>query len=143
MELEPIGRIDDVDDLDLDPIVVPIVGYTMDREEVIEKFKFKPMAPAGATLGILRSTQSNGTIPIGPVMLWLDKCLLDEAELERWTEHLNNDQVMIESTVLVDTYRALTEAYTARPTRPPSGSPSGGPRTRRTSPAARRSRASG
>ena len=50
MELEPIGRFADPDELDVDPITVPIVGYTVEgRKEIITRIKFVPAVPLGAT----------------------------------------------------------------------------------------------
>lgn len=141
MDLPAIGRVEDPTTLDLDVINVPVVGYTMDREEVEEVFRFRPMQPAGASLDILKATSGDGSVPIAPVMRYLDSCLMED-DLASWHEFLHRPDVMIEQTVLVKIYQAISEVYAARPTPRWSGSGGGGPKTPRTSPGARRSRAS-
>jgi len=141
MELEPVGRVAEPDKLDMEPIVVPIVGYSIDREEVIEKFRFRPVQPAGAALDVLRATDAHGNAPLGPVMRYLERCLLSD-EQERWREFLDRDDVFIEQTVLVDLYQRITEAYAERPTLPSSVSANGGSTTKPTPPGGARARAS-
>src|SRR3954453_14773074 len=133
MELKPIGRVKDIDELILEPIIIPVIGYTMDKEEVEERFVFRPVQPAGAAMDVLRLTLPNGNVPINTVMHYLDSCLLDEEQLQRWNEFLERSDVMIEQNVLVEIYKALTEAYAARPTLQWSGSPTGGSFTEPTS----------
>lgn len=98
MELEPIGRVDDPDDLDLEPIIIPIVGYIRlpggGREEVIERIEFRPVQPTGAGLAVLRQTRADGNVPVAPVMKFLDACVLEGEEL---TEARRNQREAFEA----------------------------------------------
>ena len=141
MELEPIGRVEDPESLDLDPIIIPIVGYTIDKEEVIQPIRFRPVQPTGAGLAVLRQTLPNGNVPIAPVMKFLDECILSD-DKELWEKFLNDETVFIEQDTLVEVYKAITAVYAARPTMRRSGSVGGRPSSTPTSRAAARSRAS-
>ncbi len=141
MELEPIGRVDNLEDFDLDPIVVPIVGYTIDKEEVIQPIRFRPVQPTGAGLAILRQTRPDGNVPIGPVLHFLDECIMfDDRDL--WEKFVNDETIFIEQTTLIELYKRLTEVYAARPTTRRSASPGTRPSSTPTSRAVARSRAS-
>jgi len=136
-----VGRVENPEQLDLQPLEIEVVGYTLERKEVAETFRFRPVPPTGAALAIVRQTMPNGNVPLGPVLDYLDKCLLEEDQ-QRFQDYLNRDDVMIEQAAVIDLYTALTEFYTARPTRPPSDSASTGSSAKRTSRAAARSAAS-
>ena len=56
MELPIIGQVENPEDLDLDPVVVPLAAYTLDRKEVIERFPFKPTMPAAVSKARSAST---------------------------------------------------------------------------------------
>lgn len=141
MKLPVIGRVAVVEDLDLDPIEVPVVAYTIDRKEVEETFRFRPMQPAGATLDILKATGPNGEAPTALVMQFLDECLLEE-DRDSWELFLHRPDLMIEQSVLAQIYRGISEVYANRPTPAWSESDGGGSVAGPTSPAAPRAKAS-
>jgi hypothetical protein len=141
MELEPIGRVDNPADLDLEPITIPVIGYTRDGKEVVEKAHFRPVAPAGQTIAVLRVMAPNGGVPVTQMMGFLDACVLED-DRDAWSAFLERPDVEIEQTTLVRVYSALMEAYAARPTMPPASSTGGGEKTKQTSQAASRARAS-
>lgn len=140
-ELRVIGQVENPEELDFEPLVVPLAGYTVDHEEVIERFRFRPVRPAGAALNVMRSTDAQGNVGLGPVVGYLDKCLLEE-DAERWQAFLDRDDLMIEQDVLFELYREVSAWYAGRPTRRPSDSSGGGKVTPQTSRVAARSAAS-
>lgn len=141
-KLPAVGRVDNIDDVDLDPIEVPVVGYTIEKEEIEEVFRFRPVQPAGATLDILLYVSVDGSTPVAKVMHFLEECVLAE-DRERWRDFLNDPAIMIEQSVLAQLYRALMEVYAARPTMPSSALSGGGKPGGRTSRAASAAKASG
>lgn len=138
MELPIIGQVENPEDLDLEPVVVPLAAYTLDREEVIERFPFKPTMPAGALSAFIRNAGPNGELPINVTLACLERCLIADA-VERWQTFLDRDDLVIETNTLGQVFNALVEHYGARPTRPRSGSPSTGSPAKRTSRAGARS----
>lgn len=142
MELEPIGRVDDVNDLDLEPVIAPIVAYERKSKlEVIEKFRFRPMAPAGATFDVLRAMGPNGETPVSLIMAYLDASVLPE-DSEALQEFLHRADIEIDPTTVAKVYRALSEVYGARPTMPSANSSGTGKPTKRTSVGVSRAQAS-
>lgn len=140
MRLDPIGRAPDPDELDLDPIIVPLVAYREDKTEVVEEFPFRPVMPPGAQAALIRNAGPNGELPANIVQAVLDRCLDPDAR-ERWHEFLDREDLIILQETLGDVLNALYEAYTRRPTRQRSGSGGAGPRAGQTSKARRRSAA--
>jgi len=136
-----IGRVQNPEELDLEPLELTIVGYTLDHKEVAETFHFRPVMPAGAQLEIIRHTNEIGNVALPAVVKFVEECLV-EGELEAFTAFLHRPDVMIVPGTIVDLYRALTEYYAARPTRLSSASASGGSAAKRTSRASARSAAS-
>ena len=141
MQLDPIGRLADPNEIDLEPITVPIIGYTLDREEVETLIDFVPSVPLSAALALNRQTRPNGNVLHPAIIEWLDACVSAESH-DRWLEMLGSKDIMIETETLVEVYRQLAERYAARPTLRFSDSDGGPSSTNRTSQAAARSRAS-
>lgn len=141
MELEPIGRAENPEALNLEPIVAPIVAYTHDGKEHVEKFPFKPVMPAGAMAAMVRNVGPNGELPVNILLACLQRCLMPDAA-ERWETWIDSDELNIEHTTLAQLFDQLVRIYGDRPTRRRSGSASGGPPAKRTSRAAARSAAS-
>lgn len=141
--MDPVvfGRVDDVDELDLDPVELTLVGYNLDREEVTHTFRVRPLIPAGAQLEIVRHTLPNGNVPLAQVVDFLDECVLAE-DLDAYKAFLHRPDVMVEQDALIQMYQWLGSYYAARPTRRRPDSASGGSATRRTSRDAARSAAS-
>lgn len=143
MELPVVGRVENPDDLDLDPIVVPIAGYTIkDKKEVVTKIKFRPVLPLSSALDVIRQTQSNGNVPGPAIMEYLDSCITDE-DAEKWAELLARRDLAIQMDTLIEVYRQLTEFYSGeRPTPASSDSPGGRSQTGTTSKAGAAAKAS-
>ncbi|HWF25177.1 MAG TPA: hypothetical protein VG275_07010 [Solirubrobacteraceae bacterium] len=141
MEPIVIGRVENPSEQDLTPQEITLVGYTLEREEVSETFRFRPVVPAGAQLEIIRHTDQAGNVALPPVIAFVEECLLED-ELDAFRAFLHRPDVMIEQGTIIGLYRALTEYYAARPTRRPSASASTGQPAKRTSRAAARSAAS-
>jgi hypothetical protein len=141
MELDPVGRVENPEELDFEPIVIPVVGYTRDHKEVVEKARFRPLPPAGQTVEVLRSMAPNGGVRASQMMSFLDACVLEDGR-EAWAAFLDSPDVEIEQATLAGVYSALMEAYAARPTMPPASSAAGGKKTKQTSQAASRAKAS-
>jgi hypothetical protein len=136
-----IGRVEDPQELDLELLEITLVGYTLEREEVAETFRFRPVVATGAALDIIRHTDTEGNIPLGPILDYVDKCLL-EGDQEPFKAFLDRNDVMIDAGALVTMYRQLVEFYSSRPTRRPPASASTGSPAKRTSRAAARSKGS-
>ena len=141
MELEPVGRVDDPETLDLEPIVIPIVGYTTARKEVIEPFRFRPVIPWEQSLDVFDAQQDDGRIKSATVRKFLHSCLIAE-DREKWEEFTLREDVYVGPETWVAAFTALFEVYNARPTMPRSASTAGGGQTKQTSPAASRAKAS-
>lgn len=140
MELEPVGRVENPQELDLDPIIVPIVGYTLQREEVIERFSFRPVIPWEQFLDLADAQMTGGGVQAGVLRRFLQDCLLAE-DRDRWHEFTRRDDVIVDPSTWAAAYQALMEVYEARPTMPRSASTGGGGKTKRTSRAASQGRA--
>ena len=141
METEIVGRVENPQERSTDPIVVPVAAYTLEGKEVVEKFRFRPVMPAGAVIRAFRAIQPNGVLATGPILDFLQKSLLAD-DRERFLEFLDRDDLMIEAQLISQIYETVTEVWSGRPTRRPSASASGGSPTKRTSRAGARSRAS-
>lgn len=141
MQLQPVGRVENPQELDLDPIVVPVVGYDQDHKEHVEEFKFRPIQPTGASIEVLRQQDEQGNVPVKTVLLFLDKCLMPE-EKERWDSFLDDPHVFVAQDTIVALYEVIMQVYSDRPTVRQSASPSGAANSRRTSGGAARGKAS-
>jgi hypothetical protein len=144
--LDPIGRVaNPEEELDFEPVTIPIVAYTKDKKEVVKEVRFRGVMPTGAALEVLRSITVNRrgeqTVPPAVVMAYLDAAVLPE-DVESFREFISDSAIYIEQTTLFECYVQLTEWYSERPTRRQSGSRGSPAPTRRTSQAAARSRAS-
>lgn len=141
-----VGRVPNPENLNLEPILVEIVGYKHDQhtgvnEEVAATFPCKPIMPAGAVAAFVRNAGPNGELPFPTLLACLKRCL-DPDAVDRFDEFIDSDEHSIEQQTLADVFNALVEHYTARPTTRPSTSSSGGPATKQMSRAAARSAAS-
>lgn len=157
MRTEIVGQVADPEVQEFDPIIVPIAAYTAAGEEVIEEFAFRPVMPAGAMIRAFRSIQPNGVLATGPILDFLTKSLMSHVEhdeldddgepvvtndRERFLEFIDREDLMLEMQLITDVYQTVTQVWSDRPTRRPSGSASGGSPTKRTSQAGVRSKAS-
>lgn len=141
--MDPVvfGRVDDPSELELDAPELTLVGYTLDKEEVSQAFRVRPMIPAGAQLEIVRHTLPDGSVPLPQVVDFVEECVL-ASDLDAFKAFLHRPDVMIEQGTIIELYRWLSEYYAARPTRRRSASASSGSQPRRTSRGAARARAS-
>jgi hypothetical protein len=140
MKLDAIGRVDKPEEIDVEPITIPVIGYTRAHKEVCEEFNFRPTRPWGNLFAMFEADDERGFA--GGTVRWLHNCLLDDAERERWKTFLLRDDVEIEQATIEGVFSSLSETYSARPILPRSASTGGGAQTKRTSQAASRSRAS-
>lgn len=136
-----IGRLENPEEQDLEPLAVTLVGYTLEHKEVAETFRFRPLIPAGAQLEIIRHTDTNGNVPLKQIVDFLEECVLPD-DLDGFVAFLHRRDIEIEQGTVIALYRQLTEFYADRPTRRLSASASTGRPARRTSRAAARSAAS-
>ena len=141
MELPAVGRVENPDELDIEPIVIPIVGYTRNRKEVVEKIRFRSHMPAGATFDVMRHMNADGGVQAREVLRYLDATVLEE-DSEKLQEFIHRPDVEIRLRTMIEVHEALMEAYAARPTTQLPGSTGTGSSTKRTSRAASRAKAS-
>lgn len=140
---EPLvfGRVTDPDEINLDPIVVKIIGHTIAHEEVEETIRFRPMPPTWAAMEMARNVDAEGRPSEKHAGEFLDAAVLAE-DRERWIAFLSRDDVMIQGGTVPAIYMAVVEEWGKRPTMSPPGS-SGGPKPRsRTSRGAARAKGS-
>ena len=130
-ELKVVGQVADPTELQLEPVVVPVAAYTIEtKEEVIEKFPFKPVLPPGTAA--LLERMGGQTVGVNPTLVILNDLIMPDAA-ERWHEFLNRGDLGIEAETLAELIKALLEYYGERPTRLSSGSSRTGKRSGRTS----------
>jgi hypothetical protein len=144
MKFDAIGRVEKPEELDLEPVTIPIVGYKADvkRTEVTTEIKFHPLAPLGVALAMLRSVDDKGNIATPAVLDYLDGCVLPESR-EAWERMLNAEDCYVTSETWSAVYSALGEHYANRPSLQRPGSRSGASKTRPTTRGAASSRGSG
>ncbi len=138
--LEPVGRVSDPAVLDLEPIIIPVVGYTADKIEVTTEIEFRPMATLGRDLEMALMLNGTDEITAQAAIEYLESCMTPRGR-ERWEEIKNSDTVYVQRETMGAVFRAVVEVYAGRPSTRRSGLPRTGPRPR-TSQAASRSRTS-
>lgn len=129
-ELDVVGRVPNPEKLDTEPIILPVCGYTLDHEEVIERFPFRPIMPLGVAAALERL--ANEVLPVNTVLVCLRDCLVADA-VERWEAFLDRDDLLVDAETITLGWKALLEAYGRRPTLLSSGSSRTGRRSGRTS----------
>ena len=127
--------------IEVEPIIVPIVGYDLKRKEVITDIRFVGTVPAGAVLDMLRATNANGDVDYTAALDYLDNCVYPD-DREKWHELLHGTKITVSMATLLLVYTAIGEQYTKRPTKQRSGSRGGRSSTKPTTRAAASSRAS-
>ncbi len=126
-ELAPIGLIDNVDERTFEPIVIPIVGYTLDAQPVTRRFRFWPTLNFDAAVNLYRDTKADGSPREAAIFEYLDKCLIPDDLEDFWAfvgqRPVGGDPaVVVEQTTIRELYRALVGEYGRRPTLPLSDS---------------------
>lgn len=124
MKLPVFGRVADPNALDLEPIEAPVVGYTLDKQEVLQVVRFRPMSPTWGALEMARHTDAEGNVPTATAIDFLESCVLAE-DSDTWRTFLQRPDVFIEESTVLDLYRAVLEVYGNRPTQRSSDSASG------------------
>jgi hypothetical protein len=144
MRLEPIGKIENLQEIDLDPITVPVCGIKPKPkpENVCEDFNFRPMVSWGNTFALVDAVESGEANLAWNAVKWLRNALVDDEERERFQTFLSRSDVLIGEDTLTALVEALRETWAARPTMPQPSSNGTSPSTKRTSAAASRARAS-
>lgn len=141
-KLDVVGRIDNIASLDMEPVILPMIGYTLDdQSEVIEEFKFRAWVPTAAEFAVVAAMGARGAVPFQLIKDWLVAAVMPD-ELERWEAFINRSDLIIKKDAIIDAWRALDAYYTARPTVPSSGSSAGQSPVSKTSRGAARVRAS-
>ena len=131
MRLEPIGRVANPHERKKEPLIVPIVGYDIDDNEVITEIRFLPEVPSGATIDMLRATDNDGNIKSAAAIDYVDACVSPD-DIEKWDELLHGKDIIISTATLLLVYREIAEFYADRPTKRSSGSLAGRSRTKTT-----------
>jgi hypothetical protein len=135
MELEPVGRIENLEEENFEPIVMPIVGYDTDGDEVITRIRFRPWIPTKKSFDMAAVTVK-GITPTSTVMEYLEKCVLKE-DRGAWNELLDSDDVFIKIETFGEIAQALGSIYNGeRPTKQRSDLSGGGQATKPTTRAA-------
>lgn len=143
-ELEPVGR-RPKGQRKTEPVIVPVVGYNLDDEEVVFNLVCRPSIPLGIALDITRQSHVNAKgqtiVPTSLALEYIDLCVSPEIA-DDWKAFLNSPDVMVDLETLADIYRTLSGYYTDRPSTQRSSSPNGVSPTKRTSSGVARGRAS-
>jgi hypothetical protein len=130
MELEPIGRVDNPDDIDLNSITVPIVGYKKGPKgnvEVITKIRFKRFIPYGFYKEIVERGGDLGALT-GQEQLDYLLSTVEDDDKDKFTEIVFGNSLYIERSTVREVFKRVDEARAGRPTKPSTGSsPSGRP----------------
>jgi len=132
-ELAIVGRVENPETIEVDPIILPVCAYTLDREEVIERFPFRPIMPLG--VAALMERVAGQHIAVNTVLACLHDCLVADA-VERWEAFLGRDDLLIDAETISKGWASLLEAYGRRPTLRSPKSSRTGRRSGRTSKAA-------
>ena len=132
MRLEPVGRVDNPETLDKEPIVIPVIGYTATLAEVETEISFVGDQPAGASLDIIRAVDADGNVNARVCLLFVDNCVHPDSR-KAWEDLLHRPDVKVSQETLIDLYIALGEAYSSRPSVQRSGSRAGRGSTKPTS----------
>jgi hypothetical protein len=144
MELAAIGRVANPDELDLSPIVVPVVGYTQDKKEVVFKVQFRKEAIQGMTFDIAASATidpetQKPTVPNDLALAFLQAHIVNDKE---WQKFLRRPDVYIHTDTIVALYETIMGEYAGHPTDKRSASHNGRTTPKATTRAAARSTAS-
>lgn len=131
-ELAAIGRFEDVE---TEPVTIPIVGYLEDKTEVVTKIRFRASAPIGYALEMIKATGPTGKISNAAAIEYIDRCVYPD-DRDEWDSLLKSDSIYLDQRTIAQVYEALGEFYTNRPTPQRSASPRGQSDSEQTSRAA-------
>jgi 2-keto-3-deoxy-galactonokinase len=141
--LDPIGKVANPEDVDFGPIIVPIIGYTLEGVEVEKELRFRPQFSPADFLDMVRSADETGTIGQAAILDYLDSLLMPESKAE-WEFILHDKDTNFSQTTIVELYQKIADHYAGGkfPTKQRSGSRSGSEPTKRTTRAAAPARGS-
>ena len=124
-ELPAIGRVDDPEAQELEPVTIPLIGYKPDKEEVEIRVKFRAKPAPGTAFDMLTNVDAQGNIRYADMLGYLYSCIVPE----------DRDAVLFEQSTIIEAYRALAEFYDGnkRPSKRRPGSQGGPSKTKRTS----------
>lgn len=135
MELDPIGAVDRPQDLDLDPVTIPIVGYKVHNGKnvpVTTKIRFKSRPPLGYIRRKLKEGADLSRMNGNAVVEYLEVVAIEE-DKEKWSDLIFSDDIFLDHSTLRQVFEKLQEVYSGgRPTKPRSGSAKSVSPTRRT-----------
>jgi hypothetical protein len=134
MELAPIGKIEGAEDLDLGPIVVPIVGYRSTpkgNEEVVTKIKFKRRPPFKYIQDAIAKGLDTKKM-LGEDQLDYLTVIVEDEDKEKFLELVFSEDIYVDFITIKEVFQQVIATYTQRPTKRLSGSSSGPTRTKRT-----------
>lgn len=138
MELEPIGP---TENIEVEPVTVPILGYTIKGKPVTTRIQFIGAQPAGAAMGLIRAQDERGNINHVVAMKYVDKCVHPD-DREKFDELIDGKDVFVSTDTIVEVYVKLSTWYVDHPMTQRSGSRGGRGATKPTTRAAASSRAS-
>lgn len=134
---DPIGEVENPDDTDFGPLVIPVVGYKLDGTRVDKDLQFRPQFPPGGFLAMVRSADDSGVIGQAAILDYLDSCLLPESR-DNWDFIMYDKDTNFSQQTVLAVYKKLAEHYAGGkfPTKQPPALPNGSPRAKRTTSAA-------
>lgn len=134
MRLAPIGQVKDGEQLDIEPITIPVCGVDREKgETVCEEFAFRSTLPWGNTFALIEAVEQNANTMAGNTIKWLRNCLISDKERERFQTFLISPTIEVEQSTIEGLYEALAEVYASRPTLPRTTSTGTGGQTEPTS----------
>jgi hypothetical protein len=139
MELEAVGEVEDVESIDKEPVIIPIVGYDNKKKKVVTKIAFVNDVAPGVARDMIRATDSRGIIQSLDALAYLDACVHEDSR-EEWDALIHGTDITSETINAV--YTKLGTHYANRPFTKQSGSPAGQSSTKLTTPRAAKSQAS-
>ena len=94
-ELPAIGRVDDPEAQELEPVTIPLIGYKPDKEEVEIRVKFRAKPAPGTAFDMLTNVDAQGNIRYADMLGYLYSCIVPE-DREAWADVLYGDAVLFE-----------------------------------------------
>ena len=124
MRLPAVGKIEDVAELDYEPVTIPIIGYTQKKKEVETDIDFVGSVPAGAIMDIISASDKNGNVNHVAALKYVDTCVHPDNR-EKWDALIHGATVNVSTDTIIEVYVKLGEYYANRPFKQRSGSRSG------------------
>ena len=134
MRLDPVGEVKNLNELDVEPVTIPIVSYDEDKNKVVTEIRFMRHVPLGFGIDMIKATKADGTIDPKYMVDFVLDCVVDEDQ-ESFDDLIRRKDIFTEISTLRKVYDSLGEIYKGdnHPLEKPSSSSAGKPRTARTS----------